>query len=99
PTLISSLSLHDALPISLVLLPLVWLHVLSAKKAGVDDSRRRWSLSIRAPVRTFLNRSDRSPTAHSPAVARELLVSLGDVEIRPKDRKSTRLNSSHVSIS
>src|SRR5690606_41332344 len=40
-----------------------------------------------------------SPRVHPTAFVAPTAVLIGDVEVGPEDRKSTRLNSSHVKIS
>src|SRR5207249_10354518 len=90
----STLSLHDALPISsmfvaLTVTPALGLILLSkAPLRGREPPLRRW---LQAGYTSILRRIIRRPSAAYISVATVVLVGL--------DRKSTRLNSSHVSIS
>src|SRR5690606_41669831 len=94
PTRISPLSLHDALPIS--------------------DRRTRTAYAIREgtdwlPALSFAafdaegvltGTIQASPVALTDPAGRVYpLIMVGPVAILPEDRKSTRLNSSHVKIS
>src|SRR5690606_39965643 len=92
PPFLYTLSLHDALPISdLVDVPLV-LHGAS----GVPDEaiKRAISLGIcKVNIDTNLRQ------AFVAAIVRVLSEKPGEIDPRKLDRKSTRLNSSHVKIS
>src|SRR5207249_11958080 len=96
PTPLPPLSLHDALPIYLPPAP-----------DADDASGRRERLEVRREVlvREHLDDHVDPVPAHERHGAREvvLLLVVGDevraVLLHELDRKSTRLNSSHVSIS
>src|SRR5207302_6704452 len=89
PTHISPLSLHDALPI---LKSLLDYHVSLLGK--IEDGKFSTTIKVVVPVTSLCpcskEISDRG--AHNQR-------SHVTITVKPKDRKSTRLNSSHVKIS
>src|SRR5207249_10458728 len=99
PTVIYTLSLHDALPILRVLLRMAAYQVAFLERvpsfAAVNDAV---ALAPRTPgVKAFVNAvlrafARRGAREREPRPPRDPLDALAD-------RKSTRLNSSHVSIS
>src|SRR5690606_40368624 len=87
------LSLHDALPISLVVHPLV----SGGARAGavpasalIDESREVYVASKRSKV---FHKADCAAAQH---IKKDNLVHFTTREAAAKDRKSTRLTSSHV---
>src|SRR5207302_4136189 len=90
PSVLSPLSLHDALPIFVQAMALEGLVELTpASPAGRRAAAR------------LLSQASRSPRAAVRARARRLVTAIGreSRDARRVDRKSTRLNSSHVKIS
>src|SRR5690606_42068497 len=88
-----TLSLHDALPISQQLIGALFTDpgLLKAAGSALDDTER-----------SLLERTGNEWTpADVPLLdeAAELLGDAGDTDAAARDRKSTRLNSSHVKIS
>src|SRR5690606_40502245 len=97
-TRFTSLSLHDALPI--------WIHgkracngdalALAARELGRIGFRLvRKADAVKQLARLFLRRS----AAHSAQFSRSKRDVVQHAHMREQDRKSTRLNSSHVKIS
>src|SRR5690606_41881233 len=86
PTDTYTLSLHDALPISV---PAEYGELPSKALAAIDFTS--YSLDAARTAATFLEPGGQLHLVH--AIAKESGVAL------PSDRKSTRLNSSHVKIS
>src|SRR5699024_11478764 len=88
------LSLHDALPISLT-----WLMAKAGDNVLATDLSQIFNLWDQLTVKTesFFDQYDALvlPVAEGPAPKQGQLDANADV----LDRKSTRLNSSHVSIS
>src|SRR5699024_12796961 len=83
PTLTSTLPLHDALPISSTASG-------TARAAGVMRTEPPWWCSTRGST---------SSVSTTPPPAQSTGTSPAPAPEPPTDRKSTRLNSSHVSIS
>src|SRR5690606_41581393 len=93
---ISTLSLHDALPIFGD--PLHEIRAIHVEGNLADDELLAAALD--------LLHADATAAAHLPATGLEVLPDARDAlqqtagrEVGPQDRKSTRLNSSHVKIS
>src|SRR5205807_6971775 len=96
PTVISTLSLHDALPISRV----AGGAALRARKTRPRAGRRArggQARAARAPGGALARGRRRSPPARR--LARAFLRHRCAARRRRGDRKSTRLNSSHLVIS
>src|SRR5690606_39455620 len=95
-TLISelyALSLHDALPISYTRYSITWPSYLPA-------SPHRLTTTIRVPCSQPADSRRRRPTFWTVSTTDSPLGADTRVrEYQPVDRKSTRLNSSHVKIS
>src|SRR5207249_6970417 len=87
PTGLSTLSLHDALPISEV-------NAKAVDVAGSDHELVR--LKGKAEFRSLGKRYGKDTPRAAALVSQLTAEQLGALE---QDRKSTRLNSSHVSIS
>src|SRR5204863_8466571 len=86
-TAISTLSLHDALPISKPGTALAALIALAESHAGVGDDH------LQAAVPSLARGQHDLPAAHAR------LDTVSHRVLDQRDRKSTRLNSSHVEIS
>src|SRR5207249_10698159 len=85
----STLSLHDALPICLP--KGVTKEGLAAAKSGLDSLKSQWAEATSAATSgDYITAMAKAEGVKTKAA--EMMRSLGD-------RKSTRLNSSHVSIS
>src|SRR5699024_12680006 len=97
-TAMSTLSLHDALPISVFRLPqqalnLSIVHELDLRPMDVDepvndDGFAYWPSSVKQEAMATLAEAEQHMVGELTMLTRAL-----------QDRKSTRLNSSHVSIS
>src|SRR5205814_9086830 len=99
PLFLSPLSLHDALPISSAFLP----HVFDRfRQADSGSTRQHGGLGLGlAIVRHLVELHGGSITAESRGEGHgaTFTVQLPLISVRPIDRKSTRLNSSHLGIS
>src|SRR5690606_39617156 len=89
PTRTSSLSLHDALPI--------YFTVLKVDKKPYR--RRPYAPFITSTLQQEASRKLRLSSAQTMRVAQRLYENGHITYMRTEDRKSTRLNSSHVKIS
>src|SRR5439155_22208170 len=95
PPLLSSLSLHAALPISREPLETRAIDVHRDDAMVGPEQRDRHPLADAARGA----RDDRNRTRRRAHEATETRPGDARVAFRPRDRKSTRLNSSHVAIS
>src|SRR5205814_3242805 len=99
PTSLYTLSLHDALPICLRAIEgieAVELHVLEAEDARRQHAARRHRRALEDIVQDGLAvHGMEERRAHPNVIQRRH----GGVHAREEDRKSTRLNSSHLGIS
>src|SRR5207249_12282171 len=99
PPVLSTPSLHDALPISggILLIRLAHPLLLQRPRVAHDRAGSRHGRTQRAAESP---RSGSAPPSRGgPARQRALPGEYGSVRESVGDRKSTRLNSSHVSIS
>src|SRR5207253_3847019 len=86
PTQLYTLSLHDALPI--------------CSEAGAAGAMRNAAANIKTSGETMPNATNESTTGSAkPSIFVESRVSRHTSQAAIRDRKSTRLNSSHVAIS
>src|SRR5690606_41194403 len=85
-----ALSLHDALPISAVRAE---LERLMSAEWDYDAIVQVW------PAEAVERALEDAPWDEAPPDVHHYLVLVDDEEVRARDRKSTRLNSSHVKIS
>src|SRR5207244_11343060 len=97
-TILSALPLHDALPISFVVLPfdlaLLLAEIdLAGEEAGRGQGQCRAAQSRRQSRMAADPFRQPRPRPRPPGTDGEA------VEVAPQDRKSTRLNSSHQIIS
>src|SRR5690606_41392942 len=99
PCSLFTLSLHDALPIFHVSSSL--LEVIEPRLHARPRTRSLEQLAVIARVWNSLAsiRRSASACAETPAGGDEARAAARDTCLRATDRKSTRLNSSHVKIS
>src|SRR5690606_40623109 len=83
-----TLSLHDALPI--------YVHRQRGRRFRCE---RLLAVAARASDRCVRGHGDRANGVAAPHAAARVPGQRGPLELRRVDRKSTRLNSSHVKIS
>src|SRR5690606_42129781 len=99
PSEISTLSLHDALPISTGLLTTKSGARLPSASPGLAARRKRAPQGCGAPCGTECRVYGCYDPPSRPGSTAALSVAGGHRLVAPADRKSTRLNSSHVKIS
>src|SRR5207249_8484214 len=98
PSQLYTLSLHDALPIYDKHRDEDWRHKKTARARSEPKSRHTLSSFLKSLLRLTRDGRDALSDFHGPRLIRAGVPSWTS-GFRVPDRKSTRLNSSHVSIS
>src|SRR5690606_41186655 len=99
PTQPHALSLHDALPISVALHYAAWKKYRLAMQYELDRRERFLPLMLSLSGVGLDGLRDRLAAGEGAVFDQAIAHYAGAVRQRPVDRKSTRLNSSHVKIS